>query len=478
MAAAKKPVKKDDNKKLADVAKPGTTAPDATARPIIVTNRPILQDPMVVEAASSADASEKSSVPATTSSTKVTIKPITVTDNTASDETGAASSSDETVKSDDTEAETDTSVPVKIDSKTTKKTAKAAATEPVSDADTTQEEEASTDIDTATSADAQKPAEEASETTADTEQAGSTNENTDSEAETSDNESSDESSAEAPKPETPEAADAAAKKAAEDEAKHDAAVEQIAESKQYFLPIKTEEQRKTARFALLGTLLIVVLGLTWLDVALDAGLVQLGSVKPLTHFFSQQASVTVPTAATPVVSSKTFTAPIAKVSFRYPSDWQLDNSGSTAKSDTVNLQPKTVRAESLTGINVILLSLPVANPPGTFNLKTVHYQKLVHPIGGKTVYLVDIVYQDAAGKFNLTSLLTNDNSLKVGQKVASLEQSFSNADGKANYFGATLPNVSGGLFTFDSADDAKALLATHQYQQARAILLSIAVAKS
>jgi hypothetical protein len=37
---------------------------------------------------------------------------------------------------------------------------------------------------------------------------------------------------------------------------------------------------------LLGIVLAVVLAVAWVDVALDAGLIQLGSVKPVTHFFS------------------------------------------------------------------------------------------------------------------------------------------------------------------------------------------------
>jgi len=44
------------NLKVTDVAKPGRTAPPATARPIIVTNRPVIQnDPMIVDAAKKND---------------------------------------------------------------------------------------------------------------------------------------------------------------------------------------------------------------------------------------------------------------------------------------------------------------------------------------------------------------------------------------------------------------------------------------
>jgi hypothetical protein len=36
----------------------------------------------------------------------------------------------------------------------------------------------------------------------------------------------------------------------------------------------------------LGVLLSLVLILAWADIALDAGIIQLGNVKPVTHFFS------------------------------------------------------------------------------------------------------------------------------------------------------------------------------------------------
>lgn len=73
---------------------------------------------------------------------------------------------------------------------------------------------------------------------------------------------------------------------AEKQAKYDAQIQKLAESKQYFLPINAQEKRRTKRFVVLGVLLSVLLALAWVDVALDAGLIQLGSVKPVTHFFS------------------------------------------------------------------------------------------------------------------------------------------------------------------------------------------------
>jgi hypothetical protein len=82
---------------------------------------------------------------------------------------------------------------------------------------------------------------------------------------------------------------AAAKKAeaeAAEQARHDAALQELVDSKQYALPINTVERRQTKRFVLLGIGLSVLLILIWLDIALDAGIFKLGGLKPVTHFFS------------------------------------------------------------------------------------------------------------------------------------------------------------------------------------------------
>lgn len=76
-----------------------------------------------------------------------------------------------------------------------------------------------------------------------------------------------------------EAAEAAAKKAEEE-------VQLLIETKKYFLPIKTTEQRRTKRTVILGILFSVVLIAAWADIALDAGLIQLAGIHSLTHFFS------------------------------------------------------------------------------------------------------------------------------------------------------------------------------------------------
>ncbi len=73
---------------------------------------------------------------------------------------------------------------------------------------------------------------------------------------------------------------------AEAEAAAEAKLEQVIDSKKYFLPINTVEHRKSRRFVILGVILAVVLAVAWADIALDAGIIDLGGVKPVTHFFS------------------------------------------------------------------------------------------------------------------------------------------------------------------------------------------------
>jgi hypothetical protein len=73
---------------------------------------------------------------------------------------------------------------------------------------------------------------------------------------------------------------------AAEQARHDSAVGKLVESKQYYLPINTVEKRRSRRFVALGIILSLLLVVAWADIALDAGLIQLNGVKPLTHFFS------------------------------------------------------------------------------------------------------------------------------------------------------------------------------------------------
>lgn len=77
--------------------------------------------------------------------------------------------------------------------------------------------------------------------------------------------------------------------AAAEEAKqtqHDAEMQKLIETKKYFLPINAVERRRSKRFVALGIVLSLVLAAAWVNIALDAGLIEIDGVKPVTHFFS------------------------------------------------------------------------------------------------------------------------------------------------------------------------------------------------
>ncbi len=82
------------------------------------------------------------------------------------------------------------------------------------------------------------------------------------------------------------AVDEALAKQQQQEAARQAEVEKVVASKQYFLPIKNPAQKRGTRTAVLVLILVFLLALVWLDVILDAGLVHINGVHALTHFFA------------------------------------------------------------------------------------------------------------------------------------------------------------------------------------------------
>ncbi|MGH7240810.1 MAG: hypothetical protein ACREGB_00770 [Candidatus Saccharimonadales bacterium] len=186
--------------KVFDVAKPGKTAPPLTSKPVIVTNRQVLKDPMVVdeEPVKQSEAEPPKPVVETPSATKVKIEPLS--------------------KPEDLKPQTD------------------------------EESEAPKEADEAT------VDEDETDTGRDTIKNANTEEQ--------------------------ELLD---KKAAE----HQANLEKIALAKTYYLPINQVERRRSKHITVAGAVLIILLGLVWADVALDAGLVTIPGVKAPTHFFSK-----------------------------------------------------------------------------------------------------------------------------------------------------------------------------------------------
>lgn len=72
----------------------------------------------------------------------------------------------------------------------------------------------------------------------------------------------------------------------ETEPEEDPKIRKLIESKKYFLPLNAVEHRRSARFAAVGVILALVLAAAWVNVALDAGLIHIDGIKPVTHLFS------------------------------------------------------------------------------------------------------------------------------------------------------------------------------------------------
>lgn len=220
--------------KVFDVIAPGKVAPTPTARPIIVTNRPIIKDPMApANPPISQDAGESASHVGRTIVT------------TAPEVAAMAAKSAETIPKSNAE-------PALVAEKL--KFAKDAALSP---------------IDEAPAAALASPV--ASVSTAD------------SIADLEDRD--DGASSDKPQP-----GDAAAAAQAEKERVTETermAQEKIIASGQYYLPIATDAtRRREVRRAVLVLAIVIILALVWLDVAMDAGIVHIRGVQSLTHFFS------------------------------------------------------------------------------------------------------------------------------------------------------------------------------------------------
>ncbi len=222
--------KRAAGKPISDVARPGKTPPAGTSKPVIITNRPVLKDPMVIENNKSPDDNSTSSKSSTDVKLQPTTAPLLEPDASKTEDAPAT----ETVVHHE-----------KILAKS-------------STAPTVEEAKSETEPDTAgQSAEKEVPKPD----------------------ETADSENSD-----IPSPQQTDKAAIDNERAKQ--AEHEAAIQKLVESKQYFLPINSVEKRRTKRFVALGILVSLLLAITWVDVALDAGLIKLHGVQPVTHFFS------------------------------------------------------------------------------------------------------------------------------------------------------------------------------------------------
>lgn len=235
---------KVDVKKSFDISRPGKAAPAATAKPIIVSNRPVLKDPMVLDSIpDELDTEAKSSSP---SSASIKIEPL-----------------------DEKPAEKPVEMP--------KEPVKAEAVVGPELAPTDDQAVHEGEEEPAPPEAAAKPAKAAqSSKAAEPEDKKPAKENT------ATDDAADEGAAK-PKPVDASKAEAEAKAAAE----HQQKIDKLVESRQYFLPINAVQKRRTRHHVLLGLVLIVLLGLAWVDVSLDAGIFKISGIHPLTHFFSR-----------------------------------------------------------------------------------------------------------------------------------------------------------------------------------------------
>lgn len=64
-------------------------------------------------------------------------------------------------------------------------------------------------------------------------------------------------------------------------------VAELIDSGKYYLPINSVEKKRAKRVAIVGVLFILLLGAAWFIVALDAGLIQIDGIEPVTQFFSR-----------------------------------------------------------------------------------------------------------------------------------------------------------------------------------------------
>lgn len=225
-------------KKVFDVAKPGKTAPDASARPIIVTHRPMVQDPMMSDAEKSSKEPEETKTTTPAEATAPPVAPATV------------SRGGKVVKplDESPEIQPDDS---SVSSKTTAKV----------------------DLSTEASAKAEKTSAGSAET--DQEKPPSTEEKVEvpKAAATDDSNTTSSDEAVAEESEDKKTKENAEAKEAQEEQERQAAIEKLIEEKKYFVHVgEVHHKRKSRSVIVLLLLLIVIAAGGYL--AIDAGFVE------------------------------------------------------------------------------------------------------------------------------------------------------------------------------------------------------------
>ena len=238
--------------RIFDVAKPGTLPPaDATSRPVIVTNRPIMQDPMMApQAASDLPPEDPTKDRPGSLGTKLVITPM----------------SDQEPEPAAVDADSDGVVEAGEQAAVDSKPEPDSKAEPVSKPEPKPEAPAGGKL--------FKPLTD-TVVTKPTETPASVSETTPTAASTDGQTPVDPEKANLDK----EAAELEAAAKVQDE------LDTLVEQKTYFLDINSVERRRSMHVFVYGFLLIIILVLAWVNIALDAGLIQIDGVKSLTHFF-------------------------------------------------------------------------------------------------------------------------------------------------------------------------------------------------
>lgn len=266
--------KKKDSKKIIDVSHPDKTAPSGNSKSVIVTNRPIMKDPMVVD---EAEGSEENSTEKLTAKTEAVISPPGDSNDQKDESKSKSSKSKKSDTKDEPELKAEDgkkTIAVLAEEAAVKKEEKEAdAKDEQSDELPGPEIEDKPEI---------KPPEPEEDEPAEAKVPEPETEKTDDPAE---DEKPEDNTDGGQSKNDRTVTEADAEEAAKAE-KHDAAIKKLVDSKQFFLPINAVEKRRSKRVMALGIILSILLVLLWIDIALDASLIEIDGIKPVTHFFS------------------------------------------------------------------------------------------------------------------------------------------------------------------------------------------------
>ena len=317
--AEAKPKKTDSSKKIVDV-KPDGNGASGTSRPVIVTNRPILKDPMMAEVSQlTGGAMDDSQTPTPTGDAPA--EPASgAPEITLSTKKLAIKVSEDT---DATEEKTKTSVPIEVPVKKKvikplgEQSSEKPAVKPAKKAPTIAEltlpdadevpdvtaEAVSPDSEVPPAEDEAAATEEIVDTAAVTAEPTTTVSSKETPAEPSAedevvtgvqpgrsfDEAAEETLPDTTTPPAPEQIELDSKGKPKTKSKKSGELsseqQKAIEHGEYFLPITTAETRRLRREVVLATLFVGILIIVWLDIMLDAGLLSIDGIKAVTNFF-------------------------------------------------------------------------------------------------------------------------------------------------------------------------------------------------